>query len=92
LQEPDYVHFRPLSATNENKRAAFEGAEEGGLAAWPEVGSRAMQRLLIVDADVVNEGWVTVQDRNYRFHVSDENGLAVKIVLREYLACQAVWE
>jgi hypothetical protein len=92
LQEPDYVDFRPLSAMNENERAAFEGAEEGGLAAWPEVGSRAMQRLLIVDADVFSEGWVTVQDRNYRFHVSDENGMAVRIVLREYLACQVVWE
>ena len=92
LQEPDYLDFRPLCTMNESERAVFERSEEGGLAGWPEVGSRAMQRLLVVDADVFSEGWITVQDGNYRFHVSDENGMAVKIVLREYLACQVVWE
>jgi hypothetical protein len=92
LPEPDYVDFRPLCAITESERAAFESVEEGGLVAWPEVGSRAMQRLLVVDADVFSEGWITVQDGNYRFHVSDENGMTVKIVLREYLACEVVWE
>ena len=92
LQEPDYLDFRPFCTMNEGERESFERAGEGGLAGWPEVGSRAMQRLLVVDADVFSEGWVTVQNGNYRFHVSDENGIAVKIVLREYLACQVVWE
>ena len=91
MQKPDYLDFRPFCTMNESDRASFECAEEGGLTGWPEVGSRAMQRLLVVDADVFSEGWVTVQDGNYRFHVSDENGMAVKIVLREYLACQVAW-
>lgn len=90
LQEPDYLDFRPLCTMNESERAAFERAEEGSLAASPEVGSRAMQRLLVVDSDVFSEGWITVQDGNYRFSVSNENGMAIKIVLREYLACQIV--
>lgn len=92
LQEPDYLDFRPLCTMSKSERAAFERAEEGSLAAWPEVGSRAMQRLLVVDADVFSEGWITVQDGNYRFRVSDEHGMAVQIVLREYLACQVVWD
>jgi hypothetical protein len=93
LQEPDYLDFRPLCTLDENERAAFEeAAEQGALAAWPEVGSRAMQRLLIVDGDVFSEGWVTVQDGTYRFHVSEESGMSVKIVLREYLACQVNWD
>lgn len=91
LQDPDYLDFKPLRTMNESERAAFEMTETGGLAAWPEVGSRAMQRLLVVDGDVFAEGWITVQDGNYRFNVSDENGMAVKIVLREYLACQVIW-
>jgi len=77
---------------SESERAAFERTEDGDLAGFPEVGSRAMQRLLVVDPGVFSEGWITVQDGNYRFNVSDENGMAVKIVLREYLACQIVWE
>jgi hypothetical protein len=92
LQEPDRLDFRPLCTLTKSERAAFENTEGGRFAAWPEVGSRAIQRLLILDADVYSEGWITVQDGNYRFHVSDENGTAVKIVLREYLACQVVWE
>jgi len=93
LQEPDYLDFRPLCTMNESEREIFEGVgEEGGLAAWPEVGSRAMQRLLIAEGGVFSEGWVTVQEGNYRFHVSDENGMAVKILLREYLACQVLWD
>ncbi len=92
LREPDYLDFRPLCAMNESDRAAFERTAQDGLAAWPEVGSRAMQRLLVVDAEVFSEGWITVQDGNYRFSVSDESGMAVKIVLREYLACQVLWE
>lgn len=92
LREPDYLNFKPLGAMNEGERAAFERADEGGFAAWPEVGSRAMQRLLVVDTGVFSEGWITVQDGIYRFHVSDENGMVVKIVLREYLACEVGWE
>ena len=92
LQEPDYLDFRPLCTMNGSKRAAFERVEEGGLAAWPEVGSRAMQRLLVVDTEVYSEGWITVQNGNYRFHVSDDDGMVVKIVLREYLACQVEWK
>lgn len=91
MQKPDYLDFRPLSTLSERERGAFERTEGIGLAAWPEVGSRAMQRLLVVDGDVFTEGWITVQDGNYRFNVSDENGMAVKIVLREYLACRVIW-
>ena len=60
--------------------------------AWPEVGSRAMQRLLAVGSDVFSEGWLLVQKNNYRFQVSQEDGLTVKIVIREYLGCHIVWE
>ena len=92
LEEPDYLNFRPLVTMQDREREAFERSEERVLAGWPEVGSRAMQRLLIVGSDVFREGWLVVQDGNYRFRVSEEDGLTVKIVLREYLACHVVWE
>jgi hypothetical protein len=77
---------------DETERQAFEGSDKTGLAAWPEVGSRAMQRLLVVGSDVYSEGWLVIQEGNYRFHVSQEDGLTVNIVLREYLGCHIVWE
>ena len=51
-----------------------------------------MQRLMIADDDVFSEGWLVVQEGNYRFRVSEESGLTVKMALREYLACCVVWE
>jgi hypothetical protein len=92
LGEPDYIDFRPLLAMRGDEREAFEQTGDSMLADWPEVGSRALQRLLIVGSDVWQEGWLVVQDGNYRFRVSQEDGLTVKIVLREYLACQVVWD
>ncbi len=91
LEHPTYVDFRPLETMNETDRYAFDGSNE--LAeAWPEVGSRAMQRSLVVGNDVCSKGWVVVQEGNYRFKVGQDDGLNVKIVLREYLACQIAWE
>jgi hypothetical protein len=92
LEEPNYVGFSPLPAMGDTEREAFERSGEGGRAGWPEVGSRAMQRLLVVGSDVYSEGWLVVQEGNYRFRVSQADGLTVKIVLSEYLACQVVWD
>jgi hypothetical protein len=91
-EEPNCISFKPIVSMDETERHAFEGSDEAGLAAWPEVGSRAMQRLLMVGSNVFSEGWLVIQDGNYRFHVSQEDGLTVNIMLREYLACRVVWE
>lgn len=71
-------------------RDAFEASEDV-VDVWPEVGTRAGQRLLVVGTDVFSEGWLVVQDGNYRYKVSQEDGLSVRIVLREYLACHVAW-
>ncbi len=92
LEEPNYISFKPTMSMNETERQAFEASCDTGLVAWPEVGSRAMQRLLVAGSDVFSEGWVVVQEDNYRFQVSREDGLTVKIVIREYLGCHIVWE
>jgi len=92
LKEPDYINFRPLMTLGQTERQAFEDSPGEFIASWPEVGTRAMQRLLVVGSDVFQEGWLVVQDGNYRFRVSQEDGLTVKIVLRDYLACHIVWQ
>ncbi|MDO9119553.1 MAG: hypothetical protein Q7U39_16460 [Nitrospira sp.] len=87
---PSYVGFRPLAVMVATERSAFEDGHDMGL--WPEVGSRAMQRLLVAGSDVFSEGWLIVQDGNYRYRVDSGGGYRVRIVLREYLACEVIWE
>jgi hypothetical protein len=94
LREPDSLQFRPVLTLTATERSLFEELDdqtEQMLAGWPEVGSRALQRLLVVDSHVFREKWIEVQENNYRFRVTNDDGLTVKIVLREYLACQVVW-
>lgn len=91
LQEPSHIGVKPLPLMTEDERAAFED-QDGAFEIWPEVGSRAMQRMIVAGTDVFSEGWLVVQEGNYRFRVSQTNGLTVKIVLREYLGCEIVWD
>ncbi|ELT0909210.1 hypothetical protein TX452_06445 [Pseudomonas aeruginosa] len=91
LHEPSRLGFKPLSLMTEKERTAFE-SDDDAFDVWPEVGSRAMQRLLVAGTDTFTEGWLAVQEGNYRFHTSQANGLTVKIVLREYLGCEVVWD
>lgn len=66
------------------------GAVELGV--WPEVGSRMMSRLLIAENEVFDEGWLVVQEGRYRYKLNWHAGLDVRIVIREYLACQIIWD
>jgi hypothetical protein len=91
LHDPSHLGIKPLSLMTEDEREAFE-RDDDALDVWPEVGSRAMQRVLVAGTDAFVEGWVTVQEGNYRFRTSQANGLTVKIVLREYLGCEIVWD
>ncbi|KVR92049.1 hypothetical protein WK27_05935 [Burkholderia vietnamiensis] len=75
----------------DDERAAFE-RDDNEFDVWPEVGSRAMQRVLVAGSDAFVEGWLIVQDGNYRFRTSQTNGLTIKMVLREYLGCEVVWD
>ena len=88
LDEPDSVSVVPLCVMDANARAAFESSPDttGG---WPEVGSRAMHRLLV--GDDVTLPWVVVQPGSYRYLVANETPL-VRIVVAEYLAAEVVWD
>jgi len=88
IEEPSCVSFRPLAVMGATERAAFVNDD---MSLLPEVGSRAMQRLLVVGSDVFSEGWLIVQDDNYRYRVDSGDGYRVRIVLREYLACEIIW-
>ena len=92
LSETPKVAFAPLSALSENQIHNFENIDFLTPEVWPEVGSRSMQRLIIVVDKAFDEGWITVQPDRYRYAVIQSERIEVRMVFSEYLACQVVWE
>lgn len=56
---------------------------------FPEVGSRAMQRMF--DHGEPGPRWIVAQEGRYRFMASPGMPIIVRFVLSEYLACEVVW-
>ncbi|MFZ4604940.1 MAG: hypothetical protein ACOYM5_01670 [Caulobacter sp.] len=91
LHEPDGVGIAPLLLMSEDDRRIFEG-EPGGFALWPELGSRAFHRVLFGPEDCFVNGWIVVQQDRFRYRVTQEDGMRVRMVMREYLGLDVVWE
>jgi hypothetical protein len=89
-REPNEFSCVPLELLGPDQRLHFENPETSSV--WPEVGRRALQRLVEGGSDVSPSGWINVQPGRYRFHVSLGNGIEIRLVIHEYLACYVQWE
>ncbi|MCR9254684.1 MAG: hypothetical protein NXI16_01140 [Alphaproteobacteria bacterium] len=87
MGEPVHFHATPLETFTAEEREAFFSMPM--IEVWPEVGSRMMTR--VFTGQDMEDGWIVVQDGVYRFAVAEDDGFAVKIVLREYLAAEVIW-
>jgi hypothetical protein len=74
---------------DESQREAFEYPEVSRT--WPEIGSRAFQRLVTAGTEESATGWVTVQPGRYRYLASLNDGIEVRMVMSEYLAGYVRW-
>ena len=95
LEQPSHVSVRPIQEMTARQLEEYESVSLGS--DWPEVGSRMMQRILIVQTEdsreVYFDGWQQVQDEIYRYAVSHESdGILVRMVLHEYLAAIVFWD
>lgn len=84
LSAPSSVAIAPLCLLDDEAREVFEGQ---GFDMWPEVGSRAMQRLI-----EGGQEWITVQPGRYRYLATANSEVRVRLVLSEYLACEVIWD
>jgi hypothetical protein len=84
--DPIDFNFGVLGDLSEDELNFFESPPE--LMLSPEVGSRSMQRMLIYK-NKVQIPWVTVQKGVYRYLITGVQ--TVRIVIGEYLWCQAEW-
>jgi hypothetical protein len=89
FRPPDRLAVFPLLHLTEEQRRSFERAPTNAL--WPEVGSRAMRRIIEGCSDVV-DGWVVVQPGRYRYLAYISTEVMVRIVLSEFVACEASWD
>ncbi len=101
-EEPSVLRWWPIPLMSEEERDSYDSAHVTQI--FGEVGSRGMQRLLVTQLTLksptgqsstlgllVND-WVEVQDGRYRYlSVDDGAEVRVKIVIREYLACEVSW-
>ena len=101
--EPRLLQWKPLSTLSQAEQEAWEEPEFIGLI--DEIGSRASQRQIVVQAMGVSSSgdhvpfaflmndWIEVQEGVYRYHVSvSERCVRARMVVREYLACEVVWD
>ncbi|MGB6262599.1 MAG: hypothetical protein WBF72_09265 [Rhodanobacter sp.] len=86
--KPDVVWAVPLALLSETDVLSFE--RPGTPEIWPEVGSRAMQRLIV--GQEPDLPWIVVQPGMYRYLASPGSGTTVHIVIQEYLAGYVHWE
>ncbi|MEM1210273.1 MAG: hypothetical protein AAGI54_13495 [Planctomycetota bacterium] len=95
LWPPHRVSYAPLHQISDPALTIFEDGsstsssnEPEVISGWPEVGSRAMFRI-VEGQDILPGGWINVQQNRYRYRVSDN---VVSIVIAEYLAVEVEWQ
>jgi hypothetical protein len=101
--DPTSMWWHPIELLAENHRDEFNSPHL--IQTYGEVGSRGMQRLLVAEikqaspsgepttVHLVFNDWVEVQENRYRYHAIDDGGVVrIKIVIGDYLACEALWE
>lgn len=92
LKDAERVLITTLVQMSDQERTAFETPPPISL--LPEVGSRAMQLLIEgTSSQRLAQTWIVVQPNNYRYlAVVDYNRITVRLVIREYLACEVAWQ
>lgn len=85
LDSPSKIRVTPLIQMSSKVRALFESPIENSL--LPEVGTRALVKILSESGSA----WQIVQKGQYRFMVGIANGIIIKLVISEYLACEVIW-
>jgi len=89
FDEPTEVAFAPLGGLSAKCLHEFETLPSTDIR--PEVGSRALRRLAD-DGTAGASGWIVVQEGRYRYLAAAmRDGVLVRSVLSEYLACEVVW-
>lgn len=94
LGEPSELAVTALDLLSDRERSSFEDTWSTEFDLLPEIGSRAFVRCVEGNPDQLEygDGWIVVQPDRYRYAVVESDGVLVRMVLREYLACEVRWK
>lgn len=82
---------KPIITMSKEDIDSFFSAREQTF--FPEVGSRALQKVLTTNESNAYSYWINVQTNNYSYSVSHElAGLTVRIIIWEYMASEIIWQ
>ncbi len=87
--EPSHIMITPLHLLTTEARQHFESMPSVSL--WPEIGSRAMERIVVGGHKAFRPGWIEVQEGLYRYLAVAEATIMIRFVVAEYLARGIVW-
>lgn len=85
--KPSSIFIQPFCLMSDSERMRFEAPAASRI--FPEIGSRAMQRL--VRADRSASEWIVVQQGMYRYLAEPSPNITVRMAVHEYLACYVRW-
>jgi hypothetical protein len=88
--EPSHIMFTPLHLLTVAARQHFETPPE--VSVWPEVGSRAMQRMVVAEDAILGPEWNDVQPGQYRYLAVAQGAVMIRFVVGEFLACEVIWD
>jgi hypothetical protein len=91
FEEPTHFTLNVLPTMTDEEFHNFE-TQPDTERFFPEMGSRAMQRLFLGDENFI-DGWVIVQEGRYRYMTAQTRSIStlVRGVIGEYLAYEVVW-
>jgi hypothetical protein len=93
IDDPIRVQYLPFACMTPDAFDKFERAGSGETRTWTEVGSRAFVRACGAKPYATENGpWTSVQEGRYRYSVDQHDGVLVRMVIAEYLACEVEWE
>lgn len=91
FEEPYRVWFQPITLMTETESDDFFANEE--LTLIPEIGSRAFQRTMVDEMGIPKAYWKEVQENNYSYSIAHvPSGLRIRILIRNYLVGEVIWE
>jgi len=90
-EAPVSFWIKPIIIMSQSEVDSFFGKREQTF--FPEVGSRAMQGVIMTNEINANSYWINVQPNNYSYSVNHELAvLTVRIVIWEYMASEIIWQ
>ncbi|WP_439850056.1 hypothetical protein ACTACG_17965 [Pseudomonas syringae] len=91
-EEPDFFSVCAIPAMSDVELQNFEKPNDDYQLPWPEIGSRAFLRAMGKTIPPIKVySWLIVQHNRYRYRIDWQNGIEVRMVIGEYLACKITW-